>query len=767
MTANLSPVLANLSQEQKELVYNVREIYPALDTTDCVSLCKSCGWNRDIVNSRLFENSNSIGDSKWKEIDRSSRRKKKDGEKTISKKKKAFNRRQRRGKFDRKGRGKPKDRKGREKKRGDVVDPNAKAKHLIQRTNAVTNASATISWAAKARAPPRPIARQNPSPQRDPSSKSDLSRKENEVSNSSSEHIGPPPGIGHITTSSVWTNVHNHDEPEPEVNHAEQYPDFFDPSEQFSTQNHLVEPEKSKMYAGDNLSSFPDSQIYSSAKYQDTGVKAELTPSSFQIDHDRRSSASQYSRPIENIESTGVEIRFGAEGPDHQFNISSDYVPDSHQFQFGEISNTHPNNANNVQDSRSRPASTEIAAFSKHLSENSAAVGGAPNFHKGGLTMPPANMIFPNSSAQQDPRGGLSMLGSLVLPPEQEQLKTGGTAIYQFGVDFSEERKMESTEHHHPPSHIHPSFRGDPTQQVLQRPGGRMDYAERPPYQRAEVSHEMNRTVNVNRNGHDLNLPSHQVDSRFNSRLDTSNPNQHANFEDIGPSLMASGREHGRQPLTHQRLEPHFEERKSNHIDIDDSRNPNRINNIQPPVHMAPTRPFARPDNVRSVPAEVPEAPFFSESKRMEPSSRGFEDTQPAEFQPSHHTHYVPNQPQTFKPKPNTGFKEAGYVQSAKFLEGEKNGPSPTPPLDSQYNHGPTMVNANTEYKQQHHHVQPAYTNQITYYPAYTTPVQTYQPQTYAAAPRTVGYPYSTQVVSTNAVYPQYSQPVGVYPVRH
>merc|ERR550532_3980040 len=113
------------------------------------------------------------------------------------------------------------------------------------------------------------------------------------------------------------------------------------------------------MYSGENVGgSYSEAQLYSSgSKYpmeSGGGKAAELVPSSFQIDHDRRSSASQYSRPIENIESSGVEIRFGAEGPDHQFNISSDYVPDSHQFQFGEISNTHPTNTNNVQDSRSR-----------------------------------------------------------------------------------------------------------------------------------------------------------------------------------------------------------------------------------------------------------------------------------------------------------------------------------------------------------------------------------------------------------------------------
>merc|ERR1719317_289885 len=110
-----------------------------------------------------------------------------------------------------------------------------------------------------------------------------------------------------------------------------------------------------------------------------------------------------------------------------------------------------------------------------------------------------------------------------------------------------------------------------------------MEYNERPPYQRAEVSHEMSRAVTVSRNTHDLNLPSHQVDSRtFNNRLDTSNQNQHSNFEDIGSSIMGTGRDpHGRTPLGHQRLEPHFEERKSNHIEIDESRNPNRINSNQ------------------------------------------------------------------------------------------------------------------------------------------------------------------------------------------
>jgi len=757
MTAN--PMLSNLTEEQKALVYNVREIFPTMDTTDCVNLCKSCNWSQDSVNSRLFESS--FEEPKWKAIDRTSRRKKKDGEKTNfndfqagsnqggNKKKKAFNRRQRRGKFDRKGRGKPKDRKKDSKKGGDSSD--SKAKHLIQRTNAVTNTSAG-SWAAKARAPPRALPRPNPSPQRDPSSKSENSRKENEVSNSSSEHLAHPPGI--INTS-VWTNVHNNDEPEPEVNHSEQYANFFDP-EQFNTQAHLVEPEKPKMYAGENLSSYPDTQIYSATKYPDHGVKAELNPSSFQIDHDRRSSASQYSRPIENIESTGVELRIGTEGP--EYNIPGEpYVPEP-QFQFGDITNAHPSNPANTHDSRSRP-----------VSDNSSAVGATPfshSMHKGGVTMPAPNPIFPTPT-QQDPRGGLSVLGSLVLPPEQEQLKMNGTAIYHFGVDFSEERKIESNEHHHPPNHLPPHVRGDPTQQVLQRPV-RMEYAERPHF-RPEVSHEMNRTVNVNRNNRER---PHQVDSRFHSRLDTSNQNQHANFEfeDIGPSIMGSGREPlGKPPLTHQRLETHFEERKSNHIEIDDPRNPNRINNNTAPVHQA------QASILRSVPAEVvPEAPFF-EAKRMEPPNRGFEEPQPAEYsdphnvyqhshQPNYHTHHVPNQPQAFKPKQNTsGFKEAGYVQSAPYgveqlqnLEENKNGPS---------------QNTNTEY-QQHHHV-PAYTNQITYYTAYTAPVQTFKPsyqhRTYTAPRTTVGYPYSAQVVSTNAVYSApYSttQPVGVYPVR-
>lgn len=582
----------------------------------------------------------------------------------------------------------------------------------------------------------------------------------------------------------LWTNVHNHDDPEPEVNHTEQYPDFFD-SEQFNTQALLVEPENNKIYAGENLSTYQDTQVFSATKYADAGVKAAELTSSFQIDHDRHSSASQYSRPIENIESTGVEFRIGIEGP--EYNIPGEpYIAQS-KFQFGEIGKSRPTNAAGTQDSRSRP-----------VSDNSSGVGPTPfhSTHSGGVTMPPVNMMFPNP--MQDPRGGLLMLGSLVLPPEQEHLETNGTAIYQFGVDFSEERKIESTEHHNPPNHL---VRGDPTQQVLQR-SGRMDYAERLPYQRAEVGHEMNRTVNVNRTNHDLNLPSHQVDNRFNTRLETSNQNQHANFEDIGPSIMGPGpgREpHGRTSLMHQRLEPHFEERKSNHIVIDDSRNQNR-NNIQPPVHMAPTRPFGRPENIRKdfegVPAEViPESPFFSEAKRMEPPNHVFEDPVPEpsniyqhSHQPNHHAHYVSNQPQTFKPnasenflmhKANTGFKAAGYVQSygveqLQNLEGE-NGPTPTPPpLDSQYNnHGPTMVNTNTEYKQQQHHV-PAYANQITYYPhvpAYTAaPVQTYhQPHTYTAPRTAVGYPYSTQVVSTNAVYPgpPYStQPVGVYPVR-
>lgn len=768
MTAN--PTLASLCEEQKNLVYNVREIYPALDTTDCVNLCKSCNWNRDVVNSTLAESNSSFGDSKWKEIDRkSSKRKKKEGEKAnfsdgftynVGKKKKAFNRRQRRGKnFDRKGRGgKPtKDRKSNKgdwKKRGGENSDQSRAKHLIQRTNAVTNTSAG-SWAAKARAPPRPESRPSSSPQRDPSSKSENSRKENEVSNSSSD-IGPPPGI--ITTS-VWTEV-NHTE--PEVNHTEQYPDFFD-SEQFNTQSHLVEPETKNIYPGDNLSSFQDTQIYPGTKFSEPAVKPDLT--AFQIDHDRRSSTSQYSRPIENIESIGVDIRIGTEGPpDYNIPVEpfhSEHGP--HQYQFGEIVNSGTND--NV-DGRSRP-----------VSNNSSAVGGTP-FHsihssakdnrvdhsravqtsKGGVTMPPANsMMFPNSS-QQD-RFSLSMFGSLVLPPEQQQLKTGGTAVYHFGVDFSEERKMESNElYHPPPNHFPVHVLGDPTQQVLQRPG-RMDYADRPPYQlgysetqppprAVEISHDMNRSVNMNRNSHDLNLHSHPVDTHFSI----------GGFEDIGPSIMDSTRDpHGRpQHLGHQRLESHFEERKSNHIEIDDSRNQNRINNIQP-MHMAAPRPFSRPDNIRSVPAEITE-PFFNEAKRMEPShTRGFDEPQP-DFQ-NHHTPYVPNPPQAFKPKPNTGFKDvAGYVQPAPYgveqlqnLEGDKTGPSSTPPL----------VNANTEYKQHHFYG----TNQITYYPhvpqAYTTaPVPTYQPQ-YTTAPRTNVYSYSAaQVMSTNPVYPSYSQPV-------
>merc|ERR1719392_590039 len=166
-------------------------MFPTIDPTDCLALCKRCDWNADRVNTALAEKGPNFPSSNWKEIDRTSKKKKskEEGKSNISdtKKKKTFSRRPRRGKFDRK----QNRRKGKDAKSKRDFN-SATSKHLIQRTtNAVSNASAG-SWAQRAKSkkpqnPTRAPQIQSSHTQSPPHESSSKSEKENSITNSNPE----------------------------------------------------------------------------------------------------------------------------------------------------------------------------------------------------------------------------------------------------------------------------------------------------------------------------------------------------------------------------------------------------------------------------------------------------------------------------------------------------------------------------------------------------------------------------------------------------
>jgi len=824
MTAKAG-ILSSLSGAQKTLFINVCEMFPTIEETDLFELCKRCEWNRDRVNSSLAENPNFVSSSQWNQVDRTFKKKKlkEEGKPNASdtKKKKQFQRRPRGRKFDRnkQGRGKGKDRKGKDskQKRGTNFNSAATSKHLIQRTNAVTNTSAG-SWAQKAKSkPPVPTrapqiqSSQNSSSQHEQSSKSE---KENSITNSNPELMAAPPGIS--MANSVWTDIQP-EEPEQEVEPAkrpEAYNDFFDNSEQFN--DNVRHSEDGTMYseprANNPASSYTgshSSQMYPSSKYQEQiNMKPDATPPSFQSDHDLRSSTSQYSRPVENIEreraGTGLEFRIAGDEP--EFSVPTTDTRGTYggtqEFKFGDVSNiplSQAQRAPNASDSHSRP-----------VSEISSAVGTMPpyshNMHgQNGVTMPPANVMFPHS---MDSKPG-EPSEFLQLPPEMEEHR--GSAIYTFGVDFTEERKMQSNDHQAMPEHLPAHVRGDPTQ-AAPRPA-RADFHQPTPYQRTEVNVDRTRGVNANvsRNNHDLNIPNRQVDNRFTPRMENSDQNQHNNFTEIGILNDV----HQVAPHMPQRMDQ-FEERKSNQLEIDETRNQNRISNM----HM-PTRSHNRPDNSRGVPAEVrnPDTAFLNEAKHKEPATQHvYAETQSSQQQPPSQQEHVyqanptqqymtAHQPtrahpnSAFKPKSNPPVgnfagsgKDANYEQPSQAygvdpmqqhnLEAEPTY-SPTPPEPQYGHHAPTMVNPSTEYKQQsHYQPNPGYmTNPVHF--ATTTPaayyrVQTYphypasshwpphatiQANTYTATRPAVGHPtYPTQVVQPTT--PLYAAQFPYAPVR-
>jgi len=614
------------SDEQKSLLNSIAQMFPEADMTNLVMFCEQNKWKSDLVSEAVFDNQNPLGPN-WENASRNPRKKRHpkshDSSLNHKKTKKSFNRRKR---YDNHrvrnsnhhhhhAKGKKERKKAREKRTDGGTKDNHPKQLLIQRPLTTSNVAIGATWAQRAKAPkppPRPPVPKAPIPSESPAtdrstlpSADRFSQKENEAIGANvsvDPELIAPPGLG----PSVWTQINQPEEPieeEPNSNlqTADKFeqPDFFHEPQEFQTQApNFEQPEEKTLF---------------------TAVTEHTNPSRYQQEHDVRSSASQYSRAIDKeqpfLQENERGMVFGPGPENTEFRGLTETAAafpsnDQRVMSFGDVPmrrTEHARPANYPVDSRSRPHSDHepgVMQFGNSESNGFISSATQTTFNSGGVYMPheafPQGHYMPhpevNRKQPQQPQHRANF-DNVSLPPLDAR-QMNDSAVYQFGVDFlEEERKLQEE-------------RTGTTNRRIET---------RPPQANYRVQH-------------------HDIPAEINPRAQIM-PIRHPPREPPKPS---------------HRMENQFEERKSNQLEMEDTRNQGRLIN-----HLEAKRTAPR-DPTTGVPADLPgrpdfgsREPFFSESKHVN------------QVQYQNHSYIPPHTTTTFKKPPvPTGFKDTGYVPS-------------------------------------------------------------------------------------------------------